>query len=299
MAGNALIFANPTSGRGRGVAIAESLPVVLDAAGYVTRLLLKPPAAFDDMAALKSAEAVIVVGGDGTLRTVIDRTLSLVGDAPLPPVLFVGLGTANVMQKHLKLRYPKTGVAERVLQLLATKRTRPVDIGTAGGQVFLLMTSVGYDAGVVHALAKARRGPITKFSYVMPAIQQLREQAYSNVTVTVDGQIIHANAPGQVFVGNVAEYGTGMPILTTADSSDGVLDVCVIPCAGHLEFAKMVWLLASGGHRSAPGVIYVRGRDVVIDADLPVPVQIDGDPAGLTPVRLGLMARRVDFIVPG
>ncbi|MGC4033553.1 MAG: diacylglycerol kinase family protein [Tepidisphaeraceae bacterium] len=248
--------------------------------------------------ALKSAAAIIAVGGDGTLRTVIDRALSLAGGTPLPPVLFVGLGTANVMQKHLKLRYPKTGVAEKVMRLLLAKKTRAVDIGTAGGQAFLLMTSVGYDAGVVHAVAKARCGPITKFSYVLPAIQQLREQAYSNVTVTVDGRTIHADAPGQVFVGNVAEYGTGMPILTTADSGDGLLDVCVIPCAGHLEFAKMVWLLASGGHRNAPGVIYARGRDVTIDADTPLPVQIDGDPAGLTPVRLGLLARRVDFIVP-
>ena len=293
-----LIFANPTSGRGRGVRLAEQLPASIQSAGFIAEVWQKNPAAFNDIGALTSAEAIVVVGGDGTLRSVVDRALSLLGDADLPPILVIGLGTANLMQRHLRLRYPKNDVGPRVAELLTARRTRAVDLGTVGGQVFLLMTSVGYDAGVVHGLAERRRGPITKLSYLGPALRQLRGQAYTGVTVTVDGRVIHDGGPAQVFVGNVAEYGTGFPVLTVADSADGLLDVCVLPCANHFAFARLLWRLARGGHRTAPGVIYTRGRDVLIDAPLPLPVQIDGDPAGLTPVRLGLLRRRADFIVP-
>jgi diacylglycerol kinase family enzyme len=293
-----LIFANPTSGRGRGVLISELLVPALTAADYRPGVVLNDPTHFDDAAAVTAARALIVIGGDGTLRAVIDRCLAIGGDAELPPVLFIGLGTANLMQRHLGLKYPKDDPASRVIELLAHHAIRPVDIGTANGRVFLLMTSCGYDAGVVHNLANVRRGPITKLSYVAPALRHLRDQAYTDVTVTVDGRVVHSGGPAQVFVGNVAEYGTGFPVLIEADSADGVLDVCVLPCASHAQFAQMVWRLVSGGHRAAPGVVYLRGRDVTIEAATPQPVQIDGDAAGMTPVRLGLLPRRVDFIVP-
>jgi diacylglycerol kinase family enzyme len=171
-------------------------------------------------------------------------------------------------------------------------------VGVVGEQIFLLMTSCGYDAGVVHALAKVRRGPITKFSYIAPAFQQLRQQHYPNVRVVVDGKIIFENAPAQVFVGNVAEYGTGFPVLDEADSSDGMLDICVLPCGSHVQFAQLAWRLVVGGHRAAPGVMYLRGKSVRIESTEPLPVQIDGDPAGATPVTLGLLERQVSFIVP-
>ena len=292
-----LVFANPTSGRGRGVRLAGALLPRLTSAGFVSAYWPDNPAAFADADAVVAAHAVIAIGGDGTLRAVIDRLLALV-PADLPPVLCVGFGTANLMQRHLKLRYPKADPAGRVVDLLKAGRTKSVDIATAGGHAFLLMTSVGYDAGVVHRLAAGRTGPITKLSYLMPALMHLREQAYPAVTVTVDGQVVHEGGPAQVFVGNVAEYGTGFPILDEADSADGLLDVCVLPCGGHVQFAQLVLRIARGGHRAAAGVIYQRGRSVTITSASPLPVQIDGDPAGFTPVELRLLPRRATFIVP-
>ncbi|MDB5327960.1 MAG: bmrU [Phycisphaerales bacterium] len=296
-----LVFANPTSGRGLGVTLATSLEGPLRSAGFNPNVILSNPSDFEDRTAVGAAAALIVIGGDGTLRTVVDRCLML-SDAPLPPILCIGFGTANLMQRHLRLKYPKQNVAGRVVELLRANKARPVDVGVVGGDVagriFLLMTSCGYDAGVVHALAKVRQGPITKLSYLMPAVQHLRAQAYPNVSVTVDGQRVFDDAPAQVFVGNVAEYGTGFPVLDEADSADGLLDICVLPCANHVQFAQLAWRLVRGGHRASPGVVYLRGRDVQIHSAEPLPVQIDGDAAGTTPVRLSLLPRQVSFIVP-
>lgn len=292
-----LVFANPTSGRGRGVRLADALLPRLAVANFEATYWPNNPAIFDDAAAVAAAHAVIVIGGDGTLRAVIDRLLDLV-PGELPPVLCVGFGTANLMQRHLKLRYPKADPASRVVELLLAGHTKEVDVAVAGGQAFLLMTSVGYDAGVVHRLAAGRSGPITKLSYVLPAMMHLREQAYPAVTVTVDGKTVHDGLPAQVFVGNVAEYGTGFPVVDEADSTDGLLDVCVLPCSGHVQFAQLVLRIVRGGHRAAPGVVYERGRAVTITSAVPLPVQIDGDPAAFTPVELRLLPRRARFIVP-
>ena len=47
-----------------------------------------------------------------------------------------------------------------------------------------------------------------------------------------------------------------------------------------------------------PGAQLLRGRVVEIDSPLPLPVQADGDPAGVTPARIELPGRSVPFIVP-
>lgn len=301
MAQPVLVFANPTSGRGHSVNLAGTLERPLRSAGFGPKIVLSDPSDFDDRDAIHAAAAIIVIGGDGTLRTVVDRCLTRI-ESPLPPILCIGFGTANLMQRHLRLKYPKQNVAGRVVELLRANKTRSIDVGVVGddvaGRIFLLMTSCGYDAGVVHALAKVRQGPITKLSYLMPAVQHLRAQAYPNVSVTVDGCRVFDAAPAQVFVGNVAEYGTGFPVLDEANSADGLLDICVLPCANHVQFAQLAWRLICGGHRAAAGVVYLRGKGVQIESATPLPVQIDGDPAGMTPVRLGLLPRRVSFIVP-
>ena len=52
---------------------------------------------------------------------------------------------------------------------------------------------------------------------------------------------------------------------------------------------------------SEEGVVYVKGKRVRVEtpgADRPVPVQVDGDAAGHTPVDIDLLPVRLPFIVP-
>ena len=45
-------------------------------------------------------------------------------------------------------------------------------------------------------------------------------------------------------------------------------------------------------------VIYVKGKRIVVDSEQPVPVQVDGEAAGHTPLEIDLLAARLGFIVP-
>ena len=95
-----------------------------------------------------------------------------------------------------------------------------------------------------------------------------------------------------------ASTGPGFPVLPHARADDGLLDVCVMPCTSMHELIPLVMAAAAGEHTRAEGVVYVKGRHITVDSPDPVPVQVDGEPAGTTPLRIDLLPRRVAFVVP-
>lgn len=292
-----LIFANPVSGRGKGIAILQALTPALQRAGWGVDVIVEHPAHLQAIAEPEQIDALIVIGGDGTLRAVADRVTHLLGADNVPPILVMGLGTANLMQQHLQLSYDPDHFADDVVGLLKRRRVVRVDTATANDSLFLLVASCGYDAAVVHALASARSGPISKLTYIEPMLMSLLDYPFHPLTVEVDGKVIHRDAPAMVFVGNVPEYGTGFPVLDKATSFDQRLDVCIMPCASKHELLHMGMLTLLGRHREQRGVIYTTGREIRIDSPHRIPLQVDGEQSGFVPVTLRLLEGRVAFIV--
>jgi diacylglycerol kinase family enzyme len=61
---------------------------------------------------------------------------------------------------------------------------------------------------------------------------------------------------------------------------------------------RLLFLAAVGEHVYSEGVVYQRGRQVRIESPALIPVQVDGDPAGFTPVQIDLLPVQLPFIVP-
>ena len=301
MADEILIFANPIAGRGQGQRIAKRLASHLASVGYVTHTLLKLPETLSRQEVVRpGVRAAVAIGGDGTLRAVADRLARECdeADCPVPPLLVVPLGTANLMGRHLGIKWNSRTLEREVARVLRAGKVVHLDAARCNGTLFLLMAGVGFDAHVVHELARVRTGPIRMTSYLLPAALAVTAYAYPPLTVSVDGKDIFSKTPGFAFVGNIAEYGTGFPILPHARSDDGVLDVCVLPCRAPTDLVQLFLKAAAGEHLTVEGVVYVKGKHVRITSREPAPVQLDGDSAGHTPVEIDLLPVRLPFIVP-
>jgi YegS/Rv2252/BmrU family lipid kinase len=294
-----LIFANPIAGRGRGGAIAQAIAQRLAQQQYGVRTFVQSADCVDlgQYCATGRVRAVVVIGGDGTLRTAAQSLLDACG-AAAPPLLLVPMGTANLMGKHLGIEWEQSNLADQVAAAITHRHVVYLDAARANGRLFLLMAGIGIDAGIVHELQRMRRGPINLLSYALPALKVATQYNYPPLTVSVNGRPIFGPQPAIAFVGNIPEYGTGFAVLPYARSDDRVLDVCVLPCRSRSELVNLLLHAAAGEHVAMEGVIYVKATDVALDSPQRVPVQVDGDAAGFTPLQIQLSDHRVGYIVP-
>jgi diacylglycerol kinase (ATP) len=289
------IFANPVAGRGHGRSKAVQLARDLREAGFEVATKVDSPAAVAD-AEISPGSAAVVVGGDGTLRSVAGKYFEKF--RRVPPILPVPMGTANLMGKHLGISWDSDDWTHRVADSLRRGIVRQLDAATANGELFLLVAGVGIDAGIVHELSGIRRGPINYASYLLPAAKTLAAYDYPPLSVWMDGREVFPQEPAVAFVGNVSEYGTGFPLLPHAESNDGLLDLCVIPMRSRGDAIQHFLRAVVGEHLLGEGVVHGRGRKIDIRSPEAIPVQVDGDPAGHTPLHIDLLPIRVPFIVP-
>ena len=291
------IFANPIAGRGMGKTIAERVAARLARDGFEPRLVLDRCDLVPRDQLIAGARAAVAIGGDGTVRGVARRLYELFG-GDMPPLLVIPMGTANLLGRHLGTLWRDRELPAKASATIRAGKILHLDAARANDELFLLMAGVGLDAKIVHELDRIRSGPIDLTSYALPAAMAFGFYQYPPLTVTVDRKQVCKNLRGVAFVGNIKEYGTGFPILPLATPDDGLLDVCVLPCANRLEAVRQFLLAASGDHLHAEGTIYTKGKRIRIEAAEQVPVQIDGEAAGHTPLECDLLPVRLPFLVP-
>jgi diacylglycerol kinase (ATP) len=115
--------------------------------------------------------------------------------------------------------------------------------------------------------------------------------------VTVDAETRLARMH-DVVVANGAYFGGGMKICPGADAGDGSFDVLLI---GDLTKSDLLLTLPKtfrGKHLPHPKAELLRGTHVTVDAAAALPLQLDGEQPGTTPVRFELVPRALRVRVP-
>lgn len=229
-----------------------------------------PGAGDTNVAGDASIDGLIVVGGDGTMRLAAPLAMRLGA-----PVALFPFGTENLFARQ----YGMERNVQTIVSLVTGGRSRAVDVGVVNGEVFLMMVSIGLDAEVVHDLAARRRGPISHASYIMPILRAAWGWRPTRLAVTVDGSPLDLTAPGMLVIANTRQYAGRLDPASTAVDDDGLLDVVYIPVGGRWGVVRRVIQCWRRRLLEAKGVTHARGRAIRVEAEEPVPFQIDGDPA--------------------
>jgi diacylglycerol kinase (ATP) len=234
--------------------------------------------ALADAALAEGADAVIVVGGDGTIRDVADR---LAGTGV--PLGIMPAGTANLFARNLDLPLRDVAAAAR-LALGAVPL--PTDLGRvvlASGdrsepaRVFLVVVGIGHDATAVEAASLARKRRLGWGAYVLAGARRFARPLLP-VRATIDDGTPMRTEAWTVLVHNTARITLGLRVVPGTRPDDGLLHVAAVSPRRILHWGRIA---ASGmGLARAHGVLSHRtGRRVRLEADR-IPVQIDGDAHG-------------------
>lgn len=280
---------NPNSGRGRSRRNLLKLISALKRGGLRVRLFSRREKLDAALAAPErraSLRCLVAAGGDGTVRDLVQRYPDL-------PVAIFPLGTENLLAKYLQMTGPPEIAAAAVL----AGRTLQFDTCEAGGQRFLLMLSAGFDADVVHRTDARRTGNISKWSYLQPLWASLRKYTYPDLSIGIEGDSQPLAGKLAVVV-NVPAYAMQLPVAAGADPTDGLLDLRLFQNGSPSRMMSYLYNIRRGRHESLPDVVSRRSASFRIESEVPVPVQIDGDPAGFTPVEVRISPQPMRLIVP-
>jgi diacylglycerol kinase (ATP) len=285
------IVVNPVSGRSGNRAIVEALRLQAEADGMpVTVCPTQGPGHAETLAngaCEDGISALVVVGGDGTIREVVNGMTE-----KGPPILIVPSGTENILAKYLGLRAELPSIRQVLLQ----RRVVELDVVLSGGRRFLLIAGVGFDAEVVRRLTLERSGHITYLSYFWPIWRSFWSYRQPQLFVEADGKQVFAGQ-GLVFVGSIPRYAVGLRLLLRAAPSDGLLDVCVFQCCQPFTLLRHATNVMLRRHVGSRGVLYLQARRVRVWSNESVPVEIDGDLAGALPQEFEVADTKARFLV--
>ena len=286
-----LIICNPISGGGRAARLAGKLRELLEGSGHGVDLFLTSAAGEARHRASQAGsdiDRIVAVGGDGTLNEVLNG----LEDPSRIPLTQLATGTANLLAHDLNLPYH----AEGVHHLLEHGSIRRLDLGLVGERRFLMVVSSGFDAMVTLEAQGNRSGTMNYARWLPSIIKVLRDYKPPYFTVNVDDR---EPIEGQlVIVSNVRNYGGLFTVTDRAVCDSGYLDVCVLTRAALPGLVKALVGGLTGGLSRSDGVVYVQGTRIGVTSNLPVPVELDGDPFGTTPFDITLKPRQVPIVVP-
>jgi len=288
-----LLVVNPASGQGRARRGADRVAGWLDEFGLhvevVTTRSPEDATALGQRAAAGGGwERVVVCGGDGTVSSL---AAGLVGSAV--PMAVIPAGTANCLARELEI--PRS--LREACRVAATGGLRRIDVGLANGRPFALMAGVGFDGEVVRRIGPQVKDLLGAFGYVVTGLRVLAEFRPARMTLaTQEGQA--ELSAWLVVVSNAATYAHYWHLTPEASFEDGWLDVCVFAESDLPGSLGQLAGALSGHHLEHPQVRHLRTREIRIEADPTVSVQLDGDPAGATPVAITIRPRALSVIVP-
>jgi diacylglycerol kinase (ATP) len=271
---NLFVIANPHAGRGRVERFAGPFLARAKALGRQLEFVWteKPGHATElaRTAAAGRADAVCVVGGDGTVHEVVN------GLMPEPvPLLVIPCGSGDDFARLLGC--PRT--PDEAFAVLDDGMGALLDVLDCGIRYCVNSCGLGFEAQVTKNSRSIRwlKGlPL----YLLAVGRALTEYHCPRVTITLDGGEVIAGRRLLVSVGNGVSAGGGFFLTPEAVPDDGLIDVCVVEKISRARMLRLLPLSLKGAHTDRPEVTMRRTRALTVDCDEPLHIHIDGEYLG-------------------
>ena len=233
-------------------------------------------------------DLLVAGGGDGTISTaarmLAHRDIAL-GLLPL--------GTTNNFARtaHIPLDL------DAAIAVLAGGKVIDLDLGLAGDQAFTNHVGVGLSAEVMLSAPRPLKRLLGRFAYPLTALGLLARHRPLRVTVRADGRR-HEFVSHQIYVANGGHH-AGRPITGDADADDRLLVAYPVGGSSRWELLRETARnAATGPRRSLREEPFLATGELWLETDRPARAEVDGEPNGRTPLRIGLAANALRVMAP-
>jgi YegS/Rv2252/BmrU family lipid kinase len=238
------------------------------------------------------------VGGDGSVNEVVNGIAGVAG----VELAVIARGTGWDFVRTYDI--PRD--LDAAVDVALNGDVREIDLGLvtfrawAGHESrahFANVASAGISGAIAQRANEASKALGGKISYYWSTLAVFARWQTGEMRVSVDDEI-RGGKIIDTMVANGRYLGGGMMMLPEAEPDDGLFDVLVI---GDVTKRDLLFTLPKsyrGKHLPHPRLEVLRGRVVTVDADEPLPIEIDGEQPGTTPARFEVVPKAIRLRVP-
>ena len=250
-------------------------------------------------AALEGAELLVVVGGDGSVNEVVN---GLAGLGRQPEVAVVPRGTGWDFSRTF-------GIPRKIddaVQIALQGDVRTIDLGRASYRAwdgsdatawFANVASAGMSGAIAKRANETTKALGGKASYLWATFAVFSGWEATEIEVAVDGER-RAGPMFDVVIANGRFFGGGLEICPEAEPDDGLFDVLTIGDVTKRDLVQTMPKMYRGTHLPHPKAELLRGSSVTVTSETPLPIELDGEQPGTTPVTFEVAAGALRLRVP-
>jgi diacylglycerol kinase (ATP) len=195
---------------------------------------------------------------------------------------------------------------EQAVEVALSGEIRTVDLGLvtfrtwAGDEArshFANVASAGISGAIAQRANETTKALGGKIAYYWSTLAVFVRWQTGEMRITVDEES-RAQKIIDVLVANGRYLAGGMMMLPEAEPDDGLFDVLVIGDVTKRDLLVTLPKSYRGKHLPHPRLEVLRGRVVTVDADEPLPIELDGEQPGTTPARFEVVPRALRLRVP-
>lgn len=237
---------------------------------------------------------VIIAGGDGTIRAVIEK---LADKNYLPYISIVPAGTVNLVAKELLLSNDPLKWIRRILKGVEQE----VYLGRCNGHVFLTVAGIGFDSLVVDNVTELEKKLLNKIAYAWEGAEMIRkEMLFQNWRYRFkvrfdDEQEWHEAA--SVLVGKSRYYAGRYNLFRHAALEKPLFYVACFKGATRTDFASYATCIALEALSLNKNIeVRTATRLEIVCEQGAFAAELDGDAITCAPLKIELDAEPVRFL---
>lgn len=248
-----------------------------------------------NMSAQHELKAIGVIGGDGTISSVLQE----IAGTKIPLAIFPA-GSGNDTARMFRL----TRDPNHFIEKLCTFEMTQIDLIQANDRFGVTVAGIGIDTVIGEKVNrsiykpffnKMRMGPL---AYIIGAIQVALTFPAFHTTVTVNGTTKTLEKTWLLASGNTASYGGGLTVCPNANPTDGQLNITIFHSLARFKaLCRIFPALLTGVPIKKNGVSYLQGTDIRITTDRPISAILDGEIIATTPLHIKIHPKALSLLL--
>lgn len=292
------IIANPNSGRGTALNKILELIKLMSKDKYEIELLFTHQEGDGTRFAYdySGEDFIICSGGDGTVNEVVNGIYLSGRDTPLG---ILQSGTVNDFANAQRL--PTSPNA--FYKMIKNFKTRTIDLGLAGERAFINVAAGGMLTEIAYSVTAERKASLGNMAYYLEGVRELLEKKFFKYQKSINLKIKSKEFTGDVdallfLITNSTSVGGFKKMAPFADVSDGYLDVLIFKRIKISDAPELFASLVGGKHLDHDKVIYLKTKNINIESDEDVTIDVDGEKTSTLPMNFKVLENRLKIIVP-